>query len=131
MIITRCAVTQTSNLRGKIHCRRQRQRSQVKLIEISLSQATKFGGGSVVPDPKVTTTACGVPVGKDCIALNSQSAFSILSGMMRFIAPLRQLAGGKPVSFELFISCSWERFVIVMTMMLDIIVSSGLIMVDL
>ena len=87
MIITRCAVTQTSNLRGKIHCRRQR--SQVKLIEISLSQATKFGGGSVVPDPKVTATACGVPVGKDCISLNSQSAFSILRGMMRFIAPLR------------------------------------------
>ena len=61
--------------------------------------------------------ACGVPLGKDCFSPNHHSAFSTPQEMMRFIARLRQLAGGKPVALKLCIGYPWERFAIVMVML--------------
>ena len=63
------------------------------------------------------TAACGVPLGKDCLSPNHHSAFSTPQEMMRFIARLRQLAGGKPVGLKLCIGYPWERFAIVMVML--------------
>jgi glutamate synthase domain-containing protein 2 len=93
---------------------------QVKLIEIKLSQGAKPGHGGVLPGPKVTAeiaAARGVPVGKDCISPSSHSAFTTPVEMMRFIARLRQLSGGKPVGFKLCIGHPWEWFAIVKAML--------------
>ena len=93
---------------------------QVKLIEIKLSQGAKPGHGGVLPGPKVTAeiaAARGVPVGKDCISPSSHSAFTNPVEMMRFIARLRQLSGGKPVGFKLCIGHPWEWFAIVKAML--------------
>ena len=56
------------------------------------------------------TAACGVPLGTDCLAPHHHSAFSTPQEMMRFIARLRQLAGGTPVALKLCIGYRWERF---------------------
>ncbi len=93
---------------------------QVKLIELKLSQGAKPGHGGILPGPKVTpeiAAARGVPVGKDCISPASHSAFSTPVEMMRFIARLRQLSGGKPTGFKLCIGHPWEWFAIVKAML--------------
>ena len=63
------------------------------------------------------TAACGVPLGKDYLSPNHHSAFFTPQEMMRFIARLRQLAGGKPVALKLCIGYLWERFATVMVML--------------
>ena len=86
---------------------------QVKMIELKLSQGAKPGHGGVLPGPKVTVeiaTARGVPVGVDCVSPASHSAFSTPVEMMRFIARLRELSGGKPTGFKLCIGHPWEWF---------------------
>jgi glutamate synthase domain-containing protein 2 len=89
----------------------QAREPQVKMIEIKLSQGAKPGHGGVLPGPKVTpeiAEARGVPVGIDCISPARHSAFNTPIEMMRFIAQLRELSGGKPVGFKLCIGHTWE-----------------------
>jgi glutamate synthase domain-containing protein 2 len=84
---------------------------QVKMIEIKLSQGAKPGHGGVLPGAKVTpeiAAARGVPIGVDCISPASHSAFRTPLEMVRFIAELRELCGGKPVGFKLCIGHPWE-----------------------
>ena len=93
---------------------------QVKMVEIKLSQGAKPGHGGVLPGPKVTpeiAAARGVPVGVDCISPSSHSAFSTPIEMMRFVARLRELSGGKPTGFKLCIGHPWEWFAIVKAML--------------
>ncbi|MBG6073235.1 MULTISPECIES: FMN-binding glutamate synthase family protein [unclassified Polaromonas] len=93
---------------------------QVKLIELKMSQGAKPGHGGILPGPKVTAeiaAARGVPVGQDCISPASHSAFSTPVEMMRFIARLRTLSGGKPTGFKLCIGHPWEWFAIVKAML--------------
>jgi len=97
----------------------QAQDPQVKMIELKLSQGAKPGHGGVLPGAKVTpeiAAARGVPVGEDCISPASHSAFSTPVEMMRFIAKLRTLSGGKPTGFKLCIGHPWEWFAIVKAM---------------
>jgi glutamate synthase domain-containing protein 2 len=85
--------------------------AQVKMIEIKLSQGAKPGHGGVLPGAKVTpeiAAARGVPEGVDCISPACHSAFSTPLEMVRFIAQLRELSGGKPVGFKLCIGHPWE-----------------------
>jgi glutamate synthase domain-containing protein 2 len=92
---------------------------QVKMIEIKISQGAKPGHGGVLPGPKVTTeiaAARGVPVGIDCISPSSHSAFGTPLQMMRFVAELRRLSGGKPVGFKFCLGHPWEWFAIVKAM---------------
>ncbi|OAK64317.1 glutamate synthase [Variovorax paradoxus] len=92
---------------------------QVKMIEIKLSQGAKPGHGGVLPAPKVTpeiAAARGVPVGVDCISPASHSAFSTPTEMMRFVARLRELSGGKPTGFKFCLGHPWEWFGIVKAM---------------
>ena len=73
-----------------------------------------------MPGPKVTleiAEARGVPVGEDCISPASHGAFSTPVEMMRFIARLRTLSGGKPTGFKLCIGHPWEWFAIVKAML--------------
>jgi glutamate synthase domain-containing protein 2 len=92
---------------------------QVKMIELKLSQGAKPGHGGVLPGAKVTAeiaTARGVAVGVDCISPDSHSAFSTPIEMLRLIAKLRHLSGGKPTGFKLCIGHAWEWFAIVKAM---------------
>ncbi|HEX6704971.1 MAG TPA: FMN-binding glutamate synthase family protein [Albitalea sp.] len=93
---------------------------QVKLIELKLSQGAKPGHGGVLPGPKVTpeiATARGVTPWQDCISPAAHSAFSTPLEMMRFIARLRELSGGKPVGFKLCIGHPWEWFALAKAML--------------
>ena len=85
--------------------------SQIKMVELKLSQGAKPGHGGILPAAKVTPEIAatrGVPVGQDCISPPSHSAFSTPLEMMAFIAQLRELSGGKPVGFKLCLGHPWE-----------------------
>jgi glutamate synthase domain-containing protein 2 len=93
---------------------------QVKMIELKLSQGAKPGHGGVLPGAKVTpeiAAARGVPVGVDCISPARHSAFNTPIEMLRFIARLRELSGGKPTGFKLCIGHPWEWFALAKAMM--------------
>ena len=93
---------------------------QVKMIELKLSQGAKPGHGGVLPGPKVTpeiAEARGVPAWQDCVSPASHSAFSTPIEMMRFIAKLRELSGGKPTGFKLCIGHPWEWFAMAKAML--------------
>lgn len=93
---------------------------QVKMIEIKLSQGAKPGHGGILPKHKVTqeiASTRGVPMGQDCISPSSHSAFSTPLEMMRFIAQLRELSGGKPVGFKLCLGHPWEFMAIAKAML--------------
>ncbi len=94
--------------------------SQVKMIELKLSQGAKPGHGGILPGSKVTpeiSAARGVPVGVDCISPSSHSAFSSPVEMMQFIARLRELSGGKPTGFKFCVGHPWEWFAMVKAML--------------
>ena len=93
--------------------------SQVRMIEIKLSQGAKPGHGGILPGAKVTPEIAavrGVPVGQDCVSPSGHSAFTTPIEMMRFIARLRDLSGGKPVGFKLCVGHPWEFMAIVKAM---------------
>jgi glutamate synthase domain-containing protein 2 len=84
---------------------------QVRMIELKLSQGAKPGHGGVLPAAKVSAEIAatrGVAQGEDCISPAKHPAFSTPTGMMRFIAELRSLSGGKPVGFKLCVGHDWE-----------------------
>ncbi|HEY6941069.1 FMN-binding glutamate synthase family protein [Dokdonella sp.] len=86
---------------------------QVKMIEIKLSQGAKPGHGGVLPAPKVSAEIAatrGVAMGEDCISPARHSAFDTPEGLLRFVARLRELSGGKPTGFKLAIGHPWEWF---------------------
>ncbi|HEU4665154.1 MAG TPA: FMN-binding glutamate synthase family protein [Dokdonella sp.] len=86
---------------------------QVKMIEIKLSQGAKPGHGGVLPAPKVSAEIAatrGVAMGEDCISPARHSAFDSPEGLLRFVARLRELSGGKPTGFKLAIGHPWEWF---------------------
>jgi glutamate synthase domain-containing protein 2 len=94
--------------------------SQVKMIEIKLSQGAKPGHGGVLPGVKVSieiAEARGVAVGQDCISPAAHSAFGSPIEMMQFIERLRGLSGGKPVGFKLCIGHPWEFFALAKAML--------------
>jgi glutamate synthase domain-containing protein 2 len=86
---------------------------QVKMIEIKLSQGAKPGHGGVLPAPKVSAEIAatrGVPMGEDCVSPSRHSAFDTPEGLLRFVARLRELSGGKPTGFKLAVGHPWEWF---------------------
>jgi glutamate synthase domain-containing protein 2 len=78
--------------------------AQVKMIEIKLSQGAKPGHGGILPAAKLTREISeirGVPLGKDVLSPPCHSAFDCPTTMLRFVAQLRELSGGKPIGFKL------------------------------
>jgi glutamate synthase domain-containing protein 2 len=105
---------------------------QVKMVEIKLSQGAKPGHGGVLPGAKVSAeiaAARGVPEGVDCISPASHSAFATPVEMMRFIATLRELSGGKPVGFKLCIGHPWE-FMAICKAMLETGIRADFVVID-
>jgi glutamate synthase domain-containing protein 2 len=105
---------------------------QVKMVELKLSQGAKPGHGGVLPAPKVSheiSLTRGVPMGQDCISPSRHSAFSTPVEMMRFIAEMRRLSGGKPAGFKLCIGHEWE-FLALCKAMLETGIYPDFIVVD-
>jgi glutamate synthase domain-containing protein 2 len=105
---------------------------QVKMVELKLSQGAKPGHGGVLPAAKVTreiAAARGVPAGVDCISPARHSAFSTPIELMRFIATMRSLCGGKPTGFKLCVGHPWE-FLAICKAMLETQIYPDFIVVD-
>jgi glutamate synthase domain-containing protein 2 len=105
---------------------------QVKMVELKLSQGAKPGHGGVLPAPKVSPEIAatrGVPAGHDCISPSCHSAFSTPIEMMRFIALMRELSGGKPAGFKLCIGHEWE-FLAICKAMIETGIYPDFIVVD-
>jgi glutamate synthase domain-containing protein 2 len=82
----------------------QARRAEVKMVELKLSQGAKPSQGGIVPASKVSAELArirGVPEGETCHSPPRHTAFDTPLEMMRFIARLRELSGGKPVGFKL------------------------------
>ena len=80
--------------------------SNVKMIEIKLSQGAKPGHGGILPAKKVTEEIAKirlVEAGKDVISPPYHRAFQTPIELLNFIKKLRDLSGGKPVGFKLCI----------------------------
>ena len=91
-------------------------RDEVKTISIKLSQGAKPGRGGVMPARKVTKEIAdvrGVPKGEKCVSPPSHSEFDSPTGLLEFVAHLRELSGGKPTGFKLCIGSRIELLAIV------------------
>ncbi|MGB5246094.1 MAG: FMN-binding glutamate synthase family protein [Woeseia sp.] len=78
--------------------------SQVRMIELKMSQGAKPGGGGLLPGAKVNAEiaeARGIPIGEDCHSPASHTEFKTPLEMLQFLQRLRKLSGGKPVGFKL------------------------------
>lgn len=78
--------------------------SNVKMIELKISQGAKPGHGGILPARKVTEEIAkirNVELGKDVLSPPYHKAFNTPTEMLHFIKKLRDLSGGKPVGFKL------------------------------
>jgi glutamate synthase domain-containing protein 2 len=105
---------------------------QIKMISVKLSQGAKPGHGGILPGTKVTAeiaAARGVPEGVDCVSPARHPAFATPLEMVRFIAQLRELSGGKPVGFKLCIGHPWE-FMGICKAMLETKILADFVVID-
>jgi len=105
---------------------------QVKMVELKLSQGAKPGHGGVLPAAKVSAEIAatrGVPMGEDCVSPARHSAFSTPIEMLRFIAEMRRLSGGKPAGFKLCIGHRWE-FLAICKAMVETGITPDFIVID-
>ena len=104
----------------------QANRSQIKMIEVKLSQGAKPGHGGMLPGAKVNreiASTRGIPEGLDCLSPAVHRAFDSPLTSLNFADKLRHLSGGKPVGIKLCIGHPWELIAIVKTM-----VETGLVL---
>ncbi|MGD9986838.1 FMN-binding glutamate synthase family protein [Pseudonocardia sp.] len=76
----------------------------VKCVSLKLSQGAKPGLGGVLPGPKVSAeiaAARGVPQGETCVSPAAHRVFTTPRELVRFVARMRELAGGKPTGIKL------------------------------
>ena len=87
----------------------------VKCVSLKLSQGAKPGIGGVLPGPKVTqeiAEARSVPKGQTCVSPPGHKVFSTPRELIRFMAEMRELAGGKPAGFKLCVGTRHELLAI-------------------
>jgi glutamate synthase domain-containing protein 2 len=92
----------------------------VKCVSLKLSQGAKPGIGGQLPQSKVTkeiAAARDVPQGESCVSPAAHTAFSTPRGLIRFIAQMRELSGGKPAGFKLCIGSRRELLAICKAML--------------
>ncbi|GAA6135216.1 FMN-binding glutamate synthase family protein [Oceaniserpentilla sp. 4NH20-0058] len=78
--------------------------SNIKMIEIKLSQGAKPGHGGVLPKSKISdeiATIRGVNKHQDCISPSNHPKASSPKALLAFIQELRTLSDGKPIGFKL------------------------------
>lgn len=84
--------------------RDQSSREQVKCVSLKLSQGAKPGVGGVFPAAKVNEEIArtrGIPQGEKCVSPSAHKVFRTPTGLIEFIAQMRELSGGKPAGFKL------------------------------
>ncbi len=89
------------------------QLENVKMIEIKLSQGAKPSHGGILPAAKITKEIMEirkVESGKDVVSPPAHRMFSTPEGLLKFLAQLRDLSGGKPVGFKLCMGKRSEFF---------------------
>jgi hypothetical protein len=104
------------------------------MIELKLSQGAKPAHGGMLPRAKISPAiaeARGLkyPPEGDCNSPARHSAFDSPEGMMRFIARLRELSGGKPVGFKLCLGKP-EEFAALVRAMLSTGITPDFVTVD-
>jgi glutamate synthase domain-containing protein 2 len=95
--------------------REKASQDAVKCVSLKLSQGAKPGIGGVLPGAKVTkeiADARSVPQGQTCVSPPGHKVFSTPRELIRFIAEMRELAGGKPTGFKLCIGARHELLAI-------------------
>jgi len=105
---------------------------QVKMIEIKLSQGAKPGHGGILPASKLTHEIAeirDVPMGQDVVSPPGHTAFDSPVGLMKFIAQLRELSGGKPIGFKLCLG-KHREFLAIGKAMLETGITPDFITVD-
>ena len=104
----------------------------VRMIEIKLSQGAKPGHGGILPANKNTPEIAkirGVEAGVEIDSPPAHSTFDSPLGLVKFIAQLRELSGGKPVGFKLSIGRQSE-FVAICKAMVETGIYADFITVD-
>jgi glutamate synthase domain-containing protein 2 len=94
----------------------------VRLVSLKLSQGAKPGIGGVLPAAKVNkeiATARNVPQGEKCVSPAAHRVFSTPRELVRFIARMRDLAGGKPAGFKLCVGSRVELLAICKAMLAE------------
>ncbi len=107
-------------------------KASVKMIEIKLSQGAKPGHGGILPAVKLTEEIAAirhVPMGHDVVSPAAHTAFSTPTGLLEFVAQLRELSGGKPVGFKLCIG-NRSEFLGICKAMLETGITPDFITVD-
>jgi glutamate synthase domain-containing protein 2 len=105
---------------------------QIKMIELKLSQGAKPGLGGILPAAKVTPEIArirGIETGRDCVSPPGHGTFSTPIEMMRFIAELRRLSGGKPTGFKLCVGHPRE-FLALLKAMIETDITPDFIVID-
>jgi glutamate synthase domain-containing protein 2 len=104
----------------------------VKCVSLKLSQGAKPGIGGVLPGEKVTAEIARVrevPEGRTVISPPYHEVFSTPRELIRFIAEMRELSGGKPVGFKLCVG-SRREFLAVCKAMIEEGTAPDFIIVD-
>ncbi|MEW2178828.1 FMN-binding glutamate synthase family protein [Streptomyces sp. NPDC005406] len=104
----------------------------VRCVSLKLSQGAKPGIGGVLPGAKVNAEIArvrGVPEGRTVISPPYHRVFSTPRELVRFLATLRELSGGKPTGFKI---CPGSRrqFLAVCKAMVDEGTTPDFIVVD-
>lgn len=76
----------------------------VKCVSLKLSQGAKPGIGGVLPGAKVNAEIAsvrGVPQGETVVSPPYHRVFSTPRELVRFVARMRELSGGKPAGFKI------------------------------
>jgi glutamate synthase domain-containing protein 2 len=94
----------------------------IKCVSLKLSQGAKPGIGGVLPGAKVSAeiaAARGVPKGEKCVSPAAHKVFHTPRELVRFIAEMRRLAGGKPTGFKLCVGYRHELLAICKAMVTE------------
>ncbi|EFL03248.1 glutamate synthase(ferredoxin) [Streptomyces sp. SPB78] len=104
----------------------------VRCLSLKLSQGAKPGIGGVLPGDKVNAEIAsvrGVPQGETVVSPPYHRVFSTPRELVRFLARMRELGGGKPVGFKLCVG-SRRKFLAVCKAMREEDVTPDFIVVD-
>ncbi|MEW2549057.1 FMN-binding glutamate synthase family protein [Streptomyces sp. NPDC047002] len=104
----------------------------VKCVSLKLSQGAKPGIGGVLPGSKVNAEIArvrDVPEGRTVVSPPYHRVFSTPRELVRFLARMRELAGGKPTGFKICPG-SRQQFLAVCKAMLDEGTAPDFIVVD-
>jgi glutamate synthase domain-containing protein 2 len=112
--------------------KQQASHTNIKMIEIKLSQGAKPGHGGILPASKNTQEIAdirGVKVGTQVDSPSTHSAFNKPVELVTFIQTLRDLSGGKPIGIKLALGRRSE-FVAICKAMVELNITPDFVTVD-